>query len=110
MATKAFYIGQADYVDKLNTIYDSQVTLNKSLFSVGLNNAATTVGGLTYNGAGVFNFTPKIDELPARTGNAGKFLITDGSTVSWATLPQGTSATFGIVKVLCLSPYFSRKG
>ena len=99
MATKAFYIGQADYVDKLNTIYDSQVTLNKSLFSVGLNNAATTVGGLTYNGAGVFNFTPKIDELPARTNNAGKFLITNGSTVSWATLPQGTSATFGIVKV-----------
>lgn len=31
------------------------------------------------------------DQLPSQTGNSGKFLTTDGSSVSWATVSSGSS-------------------
>lgn len=37
-----------------------------------------------------------IDALPAQTGNAGKFLTTDGSTASWAEVAQG-GGTWGSI-------------
>jgi hypothetical protein len=39
-----------------------------------------------------------IDALPSQTGNSGKYLTTDGSTASWATIttdPTPTALLFG---------------
>ena len=37
---------------------------------------------LTTNGSGTLSFTT-LNALPSQTGNAGKYLYTDGSTASW---------------------------
>ena len=101
MATQAFYVGQTDYLTQLNTLYQIGVVSPRNAISATTDTLNTNATGtITYsNTTGVITLTPKKDELPSRTNNAGKFLITDGTNVSWATLPQGTSATFGIVKV-----------
>ena len=50
-----------------------------------------TINGVTQNLAA--NRTWTISELPPQVGNAGKYLTTDGTTASWATLPpSGVSA------------------
>ena len=36
-----------------------------------------------------------VDSLPAQTGQSGKFLTTDGSSASWATVQAGTTYTAG---------------
>ena len=36
-----------------------------------------------------------VDSLPAQTGQSGKFLTTDGSSASWATVQSGTTYTAG---------------
>ena len=43
-----------------------------------------------------------IDSLPSQTGNADKFLTTDGTDASWATIPlpgDATESTKGVVKL-----------
>lgn len=46
------------------------------------------LGGLRFNGSPV---VPSIDELlPSEGGNAGKFLTTNGTNASWATIPPIT--------------------
>ena len=37
-----------------------------------------------------------VANFPTQTGNAGKFLTTDGSTLSWATNPLGTVTSVGL--------------
>lgn len=37
--------------------------------------------------------------LPSQTGNNGKWLTTDGSTASWATLTAGTTSVAGVVQL-----------
>jgi hypothetical protein len=46
--------------------------------------SATTGQVLQYNGTNWVNAT--IDALPSQTGNSGKYLTTNGSSASWATV------------------------
>lgn len=47
---------------------------------------------LKTDGAGNLSFGP-VDALPSQTGNSGKYLTTNGSSASWATLAAGITAT-----------------
>jgi hypothetical protein len=53
---------------------------------------------LSYNSTtGVWTNTTAASGLPSQTGNAGKFLTTDGSTASWATVnTDGNITTKGV--------------
>lgn len=46
---------------------------------------------LQWNGAAWVNAA--IDALPSQTGNSGKYLTTDGSTASWATITTDPTPT-----------------
>jgi len=48
---------------------------------------------LTTNGSGGFTFTTVSGSLPSQTGNSGKYLTTDGTTASWATVSGGSAST-----------------
>lgn len=54
------------------------------------------VGNLAVNGAINSNTDVKVNgvslQLPSRTGNQGKFLTTDGSSLSWANVSSGSDA------------------
>lgn len=59
--------------------------------------SATKVPQITTNTLGQVTGITEVDithptELPSQTGNSGKFLTTDGSSVSWATVQSGGSA------------------
>ena len=84
MATTAFYVGQNDYLSKLNVLYESSVTGGRSLFSIGANSTTASItGGITYNStSGVFTYIPKINELPTQLNNSGKYLTTNGRSFS----------------------------
>lgn len=41
--------------------------------------------------------TDQINELPSQTGNTGKYLTTDGTNTSWATVSGGGSTTIDLV-------------
>lgn len=45
--------------------------------------------------------TPDTDSLPSQTGNSGKYLTTNGTTTSWASVPAGTVTS---VRVQATSP------
>jgi hypothetical protein len=46
--------------------------------------------GLTYYKLTFSDLEANLDTLPSQTGNNGKFLTTDGTTASWATVSGGT--------------------
>jgi len=57
-------------------------------------NTVTLVGAGGYPAADGWNeLQVGGDSLPSQSGNNGKFLKTDGSTVSWATIPTGGTVT-----------------
>jgi hypothetical protein len=61
-------------------------------------NSALTNSSITVNGSPVsLGGTVTIDALPSQSGNAGKFLTTDGSTASWAASSGGGFATLRMV-------------
>ena len=113
MATQAFYVGQNDYLSALNVLYTSTVTGGRALFSVGANSPTTsTTGGLSYNSTtGVFTFIPATPELPTIVGQANKYLTTNGSVVSWATItptPQSNwTATLASAGAILNKPTFA---
>lgn len=48
-----------------------------------------TFAALTAHGQEVIEFGPGGGEIPSQTGNAGRYLTTDGTNTSWATLSGG---------------------
>lgn len=64
--------------------------------TAGVSSINGQTGGLTFTGAGVsvsgttFTFSGGGSSLPTQTGNTGKYLTTDGTTASWATVTAGT--------------------
>ena len=66
MATQAFYVGQADYLTKLNTLYDIGVVSPRNAISATTDTLNTNATGtITYsNTTGVITLTPKTNELP----------------------------------------------
>jgi hypothetical protein len=71
-----------------------------------LANAGTALGAVTSTELGYLDgVTSAIqtqidtkDSLPSRTGNAGKYLTTDGSTASWGTLNAISTAKVYFMK------------
>ena len=78
---------------------DSQVTLD---LDVDEYEAGT---GITFTPNAITNkVTISADSFPTQTGNSGKYLTTDGTSVSWGTvesyeLPIASSSTLGGIKV-----------
>jgi hypothetical protein len=67
------YIGQYSSISSLS---------NTDLFLVQ--------SGLTYYKLTFSDLEANLDTLPSQTGNNGKYLTTDGTTASWATVSGGT--------------------
>lgn len=62
---------------KINSVNKDRIEVDVDGTTIGINDS----GKLTYVGT-------TGDVLPSQTGNAGKFLTTDGSATSWATVSQ----------------------
>lgn len=50
-------------------------------------------GTTAWSSLSYFVDTDSIDALPSQTGNGGKYLTTDGSTASWATITTDPTPT-----------------
>jgi len=83
------------------TRWDAVTTVNGiqlNSLSVGAEAAASGDGGIAYdNTSGEFTYTPPVtgDSLPSQTDNSGKFLTTDGTDASWATVAAGAGYEIG---------------
>ena len=61
---------------------------------IDMSSSGSTSGQvLTSNGTGTASSWQDIDSLPTQTGNAGKYLGTDGTTASWNTLDTDANST-----------------
>ena len=58
-----------------------------------------TVNGNSLLGSGDLTISSGGTSLPAQTGNSGKYLTTDGSNLSWATVSGGGGASLGNLSV-----------
>ena len=107
----AAYVSGADYLAKANNLSDltNTGTARTNLgLAIGTNVQAydadlTTIAGLTptNNYAIIGNGTSWTSSalpsgLPSQTSNAGKYLTTDGSTASWATVAAGNTTANGL--------------
>ena len=83
------------------TRWDAVTTVNGiqlNSLSVGAEAAASGDGGIAYdNTSGEFTYTPPVtgDSLPSQTDNSGKFLTTNGTAASWATVSAGAGYAIG---------------
>lgn len=75
------------------------------VYHAGNLKAYTTAAGLYVNGTvtatsfvGDGSSLTGIDSLPSQTGNTGKYLTTDGSTASWASVSGGSTGIFPFFK------------
>lgn len=71
--------------------------------------SATKVPQITTNALGQVTGITEVnisypDQLPSQTGNSGKFLTTNGTTTSWATVSGGGGGTVTSVRVQATSP------
>jgi len=79
------------------TRWDAVTTVNGiqlNSLSVGAEAAASGDGGIAYdNTSGEFTYTPPVTGggLPTQTDNSGKYLTTDGTDASWATVSAGVT-------------------
>ncbi len=67
-------------------------TVNSNTGSFG---STTSVPVITVNGKGLITAvsTATVSSLPSQTGNAGKYLTTDGTDASWGTVASGNAYT-----------------
>lgn len=70
------------------------ITAAKLVESYIVSPSATTGQYLTFDGTNWIADDLTAASLPDQTGNANKFLKTDGTTASWETLPSGEATTF----------------
>jgi hypothetical protein len=66
-----------------------QTTANTAFNALAPNQTANSGKYLTTNGTDTSWAT--VDALPSQTGNSGKYLTTDGSTASWAVISSNTT-------------------
>jgi len=70
------------------------LTLGGTLSGVNLASQVTGILGIANGGTGQNNASNAINALvPSQTGNGGKYLTTNGSAVSWATVSAGGGGT-----------------
>lgn len=81
---------QTDLITYLSTNYTPQ-------------SRTLTINGVTYDLSANRSWT--VSTLPSQTGNAGKFLTTDGTTASWSLLPPS-----GVSAVTATAPLSSSGG
>lgn len=75
-----------NYIDGLTS--DAQGQLNDKATLDGSPTFTGTVTATAFSGDG--SGLTGVDSLPSQTGNADKYLTTDGSTASWAAIETGT--------------------
>ena len=70
-------------------------TVNSNTGSFG---SSTAIPVITVNGKGLVTAvsTATVTSLPSQTGNAGKYLTTDGTNASWATISGGALTSSGL--------------
>ena len=69
------------------------MTLARNLADLGSQVDSSGTLGVSGGGTGQTNTTNAFDSLaPSQTGNSGKYLTTDGTNSSWATIPSTTPA------------------
>jgi hypothetical protein len=110
----------ADYVTdtELSTALEAKADASTTLAGYGITDAytktevdtalgakadsATTLAGYgitdAYTKTEVDTAIQNVDVLPAQSGNANKWLKTDGADASWANLPIATDSVLGVVK------------
>ena len=76
-----------------------EVTVDTDKDTLVVHDGATAGGfpvapqGTTYNKTEVDTLIANVDALPAQSGNDGKYLTTDGTDASWATLDTDANST-----------------
>jgi len=68
------------------TITNTQPDQTVSITGAGINNVTGTYPNFTVTGTEVDGSTTNEIELPTQTGNSGKYLTTNGTSPSWATV------------------------
>lgn len=88
----------AVYHDGLRLVDNIDYTYNSSTKTVSFSRSfldgdqvVVYIGPIDF-GTGDSSAGASIDGLPSQAGNSGKFLTTNGTTASWATLPSGGSS------------------
>jgi hypothetical protein len=78
--------------DATSTAGTSALTLATVNSNTGSFGSTTTIPVITVNGKGLITAvsTATVSSLPSQTGNAGKYLTTDGSTASWGSVSSTT--------------------
>lgn len=69
-----------------NSVWGSGITIQ-------VNRATSSIDGYLYH-TDFSTFNNKYDGLPSQTGNAGKYLTTDGTTETWATIASTAVAGY----------------
>lgn len=87
VGTKAQY--EAITTKDANTIY--VVTDETDVEAITVDSALSATSEHPVQNKVITNALQNIDALPSQTGQSGKFLTTDGSTASWATVSAGAS-------------------
>jgi hypothetical protein len=96
---KTYYKNGTDIKDVTETLTNKTISgSNNTITNIG--NNSLTNSSITINGSAVsLGGSTTIDALPSQTGNNGKYLTTDGSTASWATISadiEGVTAGTGL--------------
>ena len=73
-----------------NATAGTDYSAGTSSLTTGILKSTTTTGALSIATAG----TDYQEPLPSQTGNSGKYLTTDGSALSWATVTAGGSMVY----------------
>lgn len=92
------YTNAGDLYIKDETGAVTQITSGGTVTSVDVTSSTLSVSGGPITSAGTFTINADIDTLvPSQTGNSGKVLSTDGTSVSWVTpASAGTVTSVGI--------------
>jgi len=74
------------------------ISLDNSGVTANTYGSSTDIPVITVTAKGLITSvtTSSVSSLPSQTGNSGKYLTTDGSTASWATLATGNTTANGL--------------
>ena len=74
------------------------ISLDNSGVTANTYGSSTAIPVITVTAKGLITSvtTSSVSSLPSQTGNSGKYLTTDGSTASWATLATGNTTANGL--------------
>lgn len=92
-----------EYFDGVSTASKTETLTNKTISGASntlsnIPNSALTNSSITINGSPVSlgGSATIAGDLPSQTGQSGKYLTTDGSTASWATVSSGAGDITGV--------------